>query len=215
MQFKDRQEAGKFLAQKLLKYRDEPNTLVLALPRGGVPVALEVAKALNLPMDLFLVRKLGVPNHEELALGAVATGGVRVLNPKVIETFHVSKAELDAVIDAELKELERRQRAYRPNRPLPQIQDKTVILIDDGLATGATMRAAILALRQKQPKQIVVGVPTAAAETCDEFRNYVDEIVCAIAPEQFYAVGLWYKNFAQVSDEEVHSLLAELQEQDN
>jgi putative phosphoribosyl transferase len=212
MQFKNRQAAGKFLAQKMLKYREEPNLLVLALPRGGVPVAVEVAKLLDAPMDLFMVRKLGVPNHEELALGAVATGGARVLNRKVIEAFHVTQAELDAVIEAEMKELERRQRVYRSNRPLPQIQGRTIILIDDGLATGASMRAAILALSQQKPRKIIVGVPTASVETCNEFRQYVDEIVCAITPDQFYAVGLWYKDFAQVTDEEVHRLMLDMQD---
>jgi putative phosphoribosyl transferase len=212
MQFQNREEAGKILAKKLLKYRDEIDTLVLALPRGGVPVAVEVAKAINAPLDLFMVRKLGVPGHEELGFGAVATGGVRILNPHIIQAYQLPKEAIDRVTETELREMERRQRAYRDERPLPHIQGKTILLIDDGLATGTTMRAAILALRQQHPKKIVVGVPTAAAEICNEFRNYVDEIVCAIAPELFYSVGLWYKDFSQLTDEEVRGLLAEMEE---
>jgi putative phosphoribosyl transferase len=211
MVFENRAEAGRYLAQKLIAYRDKPDVLVLALPRGGVPVAFEVAQALHAPLDVFLVRKLGVPGHEELAMGAVATGGVRVLNEAVVRALHISEDEINAVTAAELQELERRQRAYRGTRPAPPIRNHTVILVDDGLATGATMYAAIVALRQQQPSQIVVAVPTAAPETCDEFRHEVDEIVCAITPDPFYAVGLSYEDFSQTTDEEVHDLLARAQ----
>jgi putative phosphoribosyl transferase len=209
--FQDRAEAGKLLAEKLLKYRDQADLLVLALPRGGVPVAMEVAHALHAPLDVFLVRKLGVPGQEELALGAVATGGVRVLNQDVMQSLHISQEELDTVTTAEQQELERRQRAYRDARPAPEIRDHTIILIDDGLATGASMRAAVLAVRQQHPKRIVVAVPAAAPETCDEFRGEVDEIICAITPFPFYGVGLWYEDFSQVTDEEVRSSLASAQ----
>lgn len=211
MRFRDRTEAGKRLAEKLMAYRDQPDVLVLALPRGGVPVAFEVAKALHTPLDVFLVRKLGAPGQEELALGAVASGGVRVLNRKVVSTLGITTAELDAVTKAEERELERRQRSYRDDRPPLDIRDRTILLIDDGLATGATMRAAVLALRQQQPRHLVVGVPTAAPETCDAFRDEVDEIVCVITPRPFYAVGLWYEDFPQVQDDEVRALLAEAQ----
>lgn len=209
MHFQNRTEGGRALAEKLLDYRDQPDVLVLALPRGGVPVAAEVAQALRLPLDVFLVRKLGAPGNEELALGAVATGGVRVLNQSIIEAFEVTQAELDSIIAAEQQELERRQRAYRDGLPPPEIRDRTVLLIDDGLATGATMYAAVLALRQQQPARIVVGVPVAAPETCAEFRDEVDEIVCAITPEPFYGVGMWFRDFEQTSDDEVRELLAQ------
>jgi putative phosphoribosyl transferase len=209
MHFQNRTEGGRALAEKLLDYRDQPDVLVLALPRGGVPVAAEVAQALRLPLDVFLVRKLGAPGNEELALGAVATGGVRVLNQSIIEAFEVTQAELDSIIAAEQQELERRQRAYRDGLSPPEIRDRTVLLIDDGLATGATMYAAVLALRQQQPARIVVGVPVAAPETCAEFRDEVDEIVCAITPEPFYGVGMWYRDFEQTSDDEVRELLAQ------
>jgi putative phosphoribosyl transferase len=196
---------------KLRAYRDQPDILVLALPRGGVPVAFEVAQALHAPLDLFLVRKLGVPGHEELAMGAVATGGVRVVNDEVVRALQISDEEIRAVTAAELQELERRQQAYRGKRPAPQIRNHTVILVDDGLATGATMYATIVALRQQQPRRIVIAVPTAAPETCDEFRHEVDEIVCAITPDPFYAVGLSYEDFSQTTDEEVRHLLARAQ----
>ena len=211
MQFENRAEAGRYLAQKLMAYRDQPDVLVLALPRGGVPVAYEVAKALHAPLDVFLVRKLGVPGHEELAMGAVATGGVRVLNEAVVRALNISEEQINAVTEAELRELERREQAYRGSRPAPQIRDRTIILVDDGLATGATMYAAIVALRQQHPKKIVVAVPTASPETCDEFRRVSDEVVCAITPEPFYAVGLSYKDFSQTTDEEVRDLLARAQ----
>lgn len=208
MLFENRTHAGQELAKKLSEYANCDDVLVLALPRGGVPVAYEVAKALHAPMDVFLVRKLGVPGHEELAFGAVASGGVRVLNRAVVKSEAVSDAEIEATSQAELKELERRERAYRDNLPKPQVKERTVILVDDGLATGASMRAAVLALREQQPTKIVVAVPTASAKTCDEFRDQVDDIICAVTPEPFYAVGLWYQDFSQTSDEEVRELLA-------
>jgi putative phosphoribosyl transferase len=205
--FRDRTEAGQLLAAKLAPYAQRPDVLVLALPRGGVPVAYEVARALGAPLDVYLVRKLGVPGHEELAMGAIATGGVRVLNEAVVDALHISPATIDAVAAAEQRELARRERLYRGTRPAPDVRGRTVILVDDGLATGATMRAAVAALRQQQPARIVVAVPIAAPETCDELRAEVDEIVCAITPEPFYAVGLWYEDFAPPTDDEIRTLL--------
>jgi putative phosphoribosyl transferase len=205
--FRDRAQAGQFLATKLKGYVGRRDVLVLALPRGGVPVAFEVAKALNAPLDVFLVRKLGVPGNEELAMGAIATGGVLVLNDDVVQGLDIPDNVIDAVASEERRELERRERAYRGDRPSPYVQGRTVILVDDGLATGSTMRAAVAALRRQQPTHIVVAVPIAAPSTCDEFRSEVDEIVCAITPEPFYAVGLWYADFSQTTDKEVHDLL--------
>jgi putative phosphoribosyl transferase len=205
--FRDRTEAGRLLAAKLAPYAQRPDVLVLALPRGGVPVAYEVARALGAPLDVYLVRKLGVPGHEELAMGAIATGGVRVLNEAVVDALHIPPAIIDAVAAAEQQELARRERLYRGNRPAPEVRGRTVILVDDRLATGATMRAAVAALRQQQPARIVVAVPIAAPSTCDELRAEVDEIVCAITPEPFYAVGLWYEDFAPPSDAEIRALL--------
>src|ERR671923_1235276 len=195
--FRDRREAGQLLAAKLAGYANRQDVLVLALPRGGVPVAYEVARALNAPLDVFLVRKLGVPGHEELAMGAVATGGVRVLNDQVVGGLRIPNYVIDAVAAQEQRELTRRERLYRGGRPPPDIRGRTVILVDDGLATGATMHAAIKALRQQQPARIVVAVPTAAPETCEALRAEVDEVICAITPEPFHAVGLWYEDFSQ------------------
>jgi predicted phosphoribosyltransferase len=209
MIFRDRADAGDRLAEHLLNYRDQPDLLILALPRGGVPVGFRVAQRLHAPLDVFLVRKLGVPGHEELAMGAVATGGVRVLNHEVVKALHISAEEVEAVTQAELAELARRQEAYRNGRPEPIIRGRTVILVDDGLATGATMRAAVLALRQQAPRRLVVGVPTAAQETCNAFRREVDEMVCAVTPKPFLAVGSSYLEFSQVTDEEVRALLAQ------
>ena len=205
--FRDRRDAGRQLAEKLSAYANRPDVLVLGLPRGGVPVAYEVAKVLNAPLDVFLVRKLGVPGHEELAMGAIASGSVRVLNKNVVQSLRLSDQTIEAVAAAEQRTLVRRERVYRGDRPRLAVRDQTVILVDDGLATGATMRAAVVALRQQQPKRIVVAVPVAAPETCDEFRAEVDDIVCAITPPLFYAVGLWYQDFSQTSDEEVRALL--------
>src|SRR5947209_3193713 len=208
MIYRDRIEAGKRLAAKLTEYANQADMLVLALPRGGVPVAFEVARALHAPLDIFLVRKLGVPGHEELAMGAIATGGVRVLNEDVVNYLHIPEEVIDAVAADELRELERRERLYRGEHPAPHVKGKTVILVDDGLATGSTMRAAAAALRQQKPARIVVAVPVSAVQTCDEYRMGVDEIVCALTPEPFHAVGLWYKDFSQTTDEEVRDLLA-------
>ena len=208
MYFRDRREAGRQLAQHLAAYANRPDVLVLALPRGGVPVAYEVARALHAPLDVFLVRKLGLPGHEEYAMGAVASGGVRVLNPEVVAQLHLPDEVIDIVTRRELQEIERRERAYRGDRPFPDVRGKTVILVDDGLATGSTMRAAAEALRQQGPARLVVAVPAGSPETCDEFRDEVDEVVCAITPEPFYAVGLWYDDFSQTTDDEVRDLLA-------
>jgi putative phosphoribosyl transferase len=205
--FRDRADAGRRLAADLAEYAGRTDVLVLALPRGGVPVAYEVARALGAPLDVFVVRKLGVPGHEELAMGAIASGGVRVLNRDLIAELRIPPAEVDDVTRAELRELERRERSYRGDRPPPDLRGRTVILIDDGLATGSTMRAAVAALRRLDPARIVVAVPTAAAETCDALREEVDDVVCAVTPARFYAVGLWYEDFSQTSDEEVHELL--------
>ena len=206
--FRNRRHAGQLLARKLAHYADRPDVLVLALPRGGVPVAYEVAHALHAPMDVFLVRKLGVPGYEELAMGAVATGRVRVLNDTIVAGLGIPDYLIDAVAAKELEELKRRERIYRGGRPPPDVRGRTVILVDDGLATGATMLAAIKALRQLQPARIVVAVPTAAPDTCEALRAEVDEVVCAITPEPFDAVGRWYEDFSQTTDEEVRELLA-------
>lgn len=205
--FRDRTDAGRVLANHLMAYAGRGDVIVLALPRGGVPVAYEVARALAAPLDVFLVRKLGLPGHEELAMGAIASGGIRLLNAEVTEAYNVTDAELEAVTTTEQRELERREQAYRDGRPLPALAGRTVILVDDGLATGATMHVAVLALRKESPARIIVAVPVAAAETCDEFSSIVDDIVCAETPAPFYAVGLWYEDFAQTTDEEVHALL--------
>lgn len=205
--FKNRTEAGQLLAERLSAYANRPDVLVLALPRGGVPVAYEVARALNAPLDVFLVRKLGLPGHEELAMGAIASGGVRVLNRDVVQSLGVPDRLIKAVAAAEHEELKRRERAYRGDRPPADVRGRTVILIDDGLATGSTMRAAVAALKKQQPARIVVAVPIAPPETCDELRDEVDEVVCAATPEPFYAVGLWYEDFSQTTDQEVRSLL--------
>jgi putative phosphoribosyl transferase len=207
MIFRDRTDAGKYLATKLLSYKDRQDVLVLALPRGGVPVAFEVAQVLRVPLDIFLVRKLGVPGHEELAMGAISTGGVRVINEDTVDYLNIPEHIIDSIAAEELKELKRRERAYRGNRPEPDVKGKTVILIDDGLATGSTIRAAAQALRPQQPARIIVAVPVSAPETCDEYRIGVDEIICAVTPEPFVGVGMWYLDFSQTTDEEVRDLL--------
>lgn len=206
--YHDRAEAGRLLAGELKKYANRPDVLVLALPRGGVPVAHEVARALGAPLDVFIVRKLGVPGQEELALGAVATGGVRVLNGRVVQMLRIPEPVIDVIAEREMDEIARREREYRDGRPPPDVRGKTVILIDDGLATGATMLAAVRALRQLEPARVVVAVPIAAPETCEALRAQVDEMVCSATPEPFHAVGLWYEDFSQTSDEEVRDLLA-------
>ena len=205
--FRDRADAGRILAADLSHYAGRSDVIVLALPRGGVPVANEVARAIGAPLDIFLVRKLGLPGQEEFAMGAIASGGVRLINNDVVRAYGVSAAQIESIVAAEQRELERRERAYRDGRPLPQIAGRTVILIDDGLATGFSMRAAILALRADAPARVVVAVPVAARETCEEFRDLVDEIVCAETPDPFYAVGIWYEDFSQTTDREVHELL--------
>ncbi len=205
--FKDRVDAGKKLAKELSKYANRSDVLILALPRGGVPVAFEVAKELNVEVDIFIVRKLGVPGNEELAMGAIASDDVRVLNEDIISSFQIPDRVIAVVAANELREIERRERAYRKNRPKPEIGGKTVILIDDGLATGATMRAAVEALKTKSPAKIIVAVPTAAADTCMFFKEKVDEVICVATPEPFYGVGAWYGDFSQTTDEEVCELL--------
>jgi putative phosphoribosyl transferase len=207
MIFADRREAGRVLASKLTEYSGRPDVLVLALPRGGVPVAYEVAKALHAPLDVFLVRKLGLPGREELAMGAIASGGVLVLNEDLVRNLRIPKPVLEAVIAAEQEELARRERIYRGDRPPPDVRGRTVILVDDGLATGSTMRAAVAALRKQGPARIVVAVPIGAPETCSEFEREADDVVCAVTPQPLYAVGLWYGDFSQTTDEEVHDLL--------
>lgn len=207
MLFEDRRDAGRALAEKLEDHAGRPDVLVLGLPRGGVPVAYEVARALHAPLDVFLVRKLGLPGQEELAMGAIASGGIRVVNPDVLSELGVPEELIDEVAREEEEELARRERLYRGDRPPPQVEGRTVILADDGLATGASMRAAVAALRQLRPARIVVAVPVAARETCDELRSEVDEVVCAVTPEPLYAIGMWYRDFSQTSDEEVRSLL--------
>jgi putative phosphoribosyl transferase len=199
--------AGQVLASKLTKYGGRPDVRVLALPRGGVPVAYEVARALGAPLDVFLVRKLGVPGHRELAMGAIASGHVRVLNRDIVGQLGIPPEVIDRVAALEEQELARRERAYRGDRPPLDLRNQTVILVDDGLATGATMRAAVAALRQQGPARIVVAVPAAAAETCAAIAEEVDEIVCAETPRPFYAVGLWYEDFRETTDEEVRRLL--------
>ena len=209
MIFRNRREAGKILARKLMAYANRPDVLVLALPRGGVPVAFEVAQALHAPLDVFLVRKLGVPGHEELAMGAIASWGARVLNDDVVRELHISDNVIERVAARERRELERRDRSYRAGRPAPNVRGRTIILVDDGLATGSTMRAAIAALRQQRPVRIVVAVPVGSPETCAEFQDEADEAICALTPVPFYAVGVWYQDFSQTTDEEVHDLLEE------
>lgn len=206
--FRDRTEAGRRLAERLTAYADRPDVLVLALPRGGVPVAYEVARALRAPLDVFLVRKLGVPGYEELAMGAVATGGVRVLNDQIVAGLRIPDDVIEAVTEAEQQELARRERVYRGDRPPPDVRHRTVILVDDGLATGATMQAAIKALRALPPARIVVAVPTGSPETCEQLKAQADDVICAITPEPFHAVGRWYEDFTQTTDEQVRELLA-------
>ena len=205
--FENRAQAGRILAAQLAEYRGRPEVLVLGLPRGGVPVAFEVAQALGVPLDVYLVRKLGVPGHAELAMGAIASGGVRVVNQAMLRSLRISPQQLDAVIRAEEAELRRQERVYRGDRPPPDVSGRTAILVDDGLATGATMQAAVAALRSAGPKEVVVAVPVAPPETCAELEAEADRVVCALTPEPFYAVGAWYRDFSQTSDDEVRELL--------
>jgi predicted phosphoribosyltransferase len=206
--FADRREAGEVLADRLKQYANRGDVAVLALPRGGVPVGYEVARALGARLDVFVVRKLGLPGHPELAMGAIASGDVRVMNEDVLESYPVSQRAIEAVARAERLELERRERAYRDGRPFVPIEGRTVIVIDDGLATGSTMRAAVLALRRLKPARVVVAVPVGAWQTCQALQKIADEVVCAFTPEPFSAVGLWYADFSQTTDEEVRQLLS-------
>ena len=205
--FTDRRHAGRVLASRLTKYAGRDDVIVLALPRGGVPVAYEVASALSAPMDVFLVRKLGTPGHRELAMGAIASGGVRVVNADVVQWYGISEAAIDRIAREEQEELERRERAYRDDRPAPDLANKIVILIDDGLATGSTMRAAVQAVRARRPARVVIAVPVGAPQTCAELAVSADEVICARMPEPFSAVGQWYLNFEQTDDAEVRELL--------
>lgn len=207
MIFQNRSEAGRALASALGDYAHRPDVVVLALPRGGVPVGFEVARELGAPLDVFVVRKLGTPGQEELAAGAIASGGTRVLNSEVVEALGIPPQTIDVIARREEFELERREREFRGDRPPLDVRGKTVILVDDGLATGSTMRAAVAALRAKEPARIVVAVPVAAAATCNRVRAEVDEMICLYAPDEFYAVGEWYSDFTQTSDEEVRELL--------
>lgn len=206
--FANRVEAGRLLAERLKNFADRSDVIILALPRGGVPVAFEIAQTLHVALDIFLVRKLGVPGHRELAMGAIATGGVRVLNDEVVGGLDIPPRAIDAVAQEEQRELERREQEYRGPRPAPEVRGRTVVIVDDGLATGSTMRAAVAALRQQQPNRIVVAVPVAPPSTCQELRAEADEVVCLATPEPFSAVGLWYRDFSETSDAEVRDLLA-------
>jgi putative phosphoribosyl transferase len=205
--FADRREAGKELAAKLSAYRGRQDVVVLALPRGGVPVAFEVAEALDAPLDIFVVRKLGMPGHPEFAIGAIASGGVRVLSEEAIRWYGIPESQIEAVAREELAELQRREQEYRQGRALTDLHRRTVILVDDGLATGSSMRAAVQAVRAHKPARVVVAVPVGAPSTCEEFADITDETVCARTPNPFSAVGLWYRDFSQTTDEEVRALL--------
>ena len=205
--FQNREEAGQQLALKLLKFAERSDVLVLGLPRGGVPVAYEIAKALHVPLDICLVRKLGVPRHKELAMGAIAAGGVRVLNYDIISWLGISSKTIEHIAAIELKELQRRDRFYRGDQTQPKIRDQTIILVDDGLATGSTMRAAISVIKPQQPAYLVVAVPVSPSQTYQILKAEVDEAICLIKPDNFYAIGVWYEDFTQVSDEEVKHLL--------
>lgn len=205
--FHDRNEAGRKLADALISYANKPNLLVLGLPRGGVPVAYAVAEKLHAPLDVFLVRKLGVPGYEELAMGALAWGDVTVFNEEIVSSIHISQNAIKSAIARESEELKRRNTEYRGNKPFPKITGKTIILIDDGLATGATMKAAVTAIQQLHPEKLVVAIPVAAVDSYQTIKQMVDEIVCLETPEPFYAVGAWYSDFSQTTDGEVITLL--------
>jgi len=206
--FRDRTEAGQVLARCLQQYKNQPDVLILGLPRGGVPVAYEVAREMKAPLDVFIVRKLGVPGHEELGMGAIATGGVRILQDGIVRELGISPQTIEAVSAREQAELERRERLYRGDRPAPTIKGRTIVIVDDGLATGSTMKAAIQAVRQQDPRQVIVAVPTAPSETCEQLKGSADEVVCALTPEPFFAVGGSYADFTQITDEEVRDLIA-------
>ncbi|KTC91062.1 phosphoribosyltransferase [Fluoribacter dumoffii] len=210
MNYDDRYQAGRVLADSLKDYAKRTDVIILALPRGGVPVGYEIANKLSLPLDIFIVRKLGVPGHEELAMGAIASGEVTVFNDEIVNMLHIQKDAIKRIQKSEQEELSRRELLYRGQKPFPELTGKTVILVDDGIATGYTMRAAIAALKQKKPIKIIVAVPVAAQSTCDEIASLVDEIICPMRPVNFYAVGLWYNNFSQTTDEEVMELLRQV-----
>ena len=205
--FANRRAAGKQLAARLMQYQQQDDVLVLGLPRGGVPVAYEISQALQVPLDIFIVRKLGVPGQEELAMGAIASGGVEVLNHDVIAAANVTEDQLALVKQQELAELSRREQRYRGERPFPSIKDHTIILVDDGVATGATMRAAILALKHLHPTKLILAIPVAPADTCDELARMVDSLIVLETPEPFYGIGMWYGDFSQTTDEEVLALV--------
>jgi putative phosphoribosyl transferase len=205
--FQNRTDAGRQLAGALTRYAGRNDVVVLGLPRGGVPVAYEIASALDAPLDVFIVRKLGLPGHEEFGIGAIASGGTRVVDESVLEAYGVDPETLDRITTKELRELERRERLYRDGRPFAALENRVVILVDDGLATGSTMRAAVAALREKRPREIVIAAPVGARETCSAMTAIADEVVCLETPDPFYAVGLWYVDFEQTDDEEVHELL--------
>lgn len=207
--FLDRTEAGRLLAAQLVEYADRSDVWVLGLPRGGVPVAYEIAQALNLPLDICLVRKLGVPGQPELAMGAIASNDVMVMNHEIFKSLDIAPSALQQVVGTEKQELQRRERAYREHRPEPDLQEKTVILVDDGIATGSTLRAAIAILRQKNPQEIVVAVPVAPFSACESLRAIVDKVVCLSTPEPLNSIGMWYVDFSQTSDQEVRYLLAQ------
>lgn len=205
--YRNRTEAGRQLAEALRDYEHDANSIVLALPRGGVPVAYEVAQSLKLPLDVMTVRKLGTPGHEEMAMGAIASGGVRILNQEVVQALQLSEAQINDATEHEHQELQRREALYREGRAPLDLTGRKVILVDDGLATGATMQAAIFAAQQHHPERVVVAVPVAPQQSCDELRERADEVVCLQTPSQFRAVGLWYENFEQTTDQQVRSLL--------
>ncbi|KTD70908.1 phosphoribosyltransferase [Legionella tucsonensis] len=207
MNYDDRYQAGRVLVDSLKNYAKRTDVIVLALPRGGVPVGYEIANKLSLPLDIFIVRKLGVPGHEELAMGAIASGGITILNDEIVNLLHISTEAIDKIQKSEQEELLRRERVYRGKKPSPELLGKTIILVDDGIATGYTMRAAIAALKQKKPAKLIVAIPVAARSTCAEIAPLVDELICPMRPVNFYAVGLWYDNFSQTTDEEVMQLL--------
>jgi putative phosphoribosyl transferase len=207
MIFRTRTEAGRRLALLLREYENRKNVIVLGIPRGGVPVAFEVARTLKAPLDVLVLRKLGVPGHEELGFGAIASGGIRVLNPEIVEALRISPSDIEFVTDREAKEMKRRECAYRGRRPALDVEGRTVILVDDGIATGFGMRAAVQALREMNPTQIVVAVPVAPASACDHLRGEVDDLICLATPDPFYGVGQFYCDFSQVSDQEVSELL--------
>lgn len=208
--FRDRFDAGRLLAQQLKpKYGQGKDVIVLGLPRGGVPIASEIAKALHAPLDICIVRKLGVPENREVAMGAIASGGIMILNEDLVQSLNISQAELEEVIVREWQELERRERLYRGDRSMPNLHNHTVILVDDGMATGSTLKAALSVIKQQQPKEIVVAVPVAPPDVCDELKQEVDAVVCLLTPKYLYSISLWYTDFSPTSDRQVRELLAE------